>query len=64
LAKLRWLCVIARNSSFTFRGKAIDIRLVSRELGARYLLEGSVRRAGNRIRVSAQLIDAPRGAHV
>ena len=64
LSHQRWFFVIARNSSFTFRGKAIDIRLVSRELGARYLLEGSVRRAGNRIRVSAQLIDAPRGAHV
>src|SRR5215813_6458480 len=51
LAKLRWLFVIARNSSFTFRGKAVDVRLVSRELGVRYVLEGSVRRAGNRIRV-------------
>jgi adenylate cyclase len=64
LAKLRWLFVIARNSSFTFRGKAIDIRLVSRELGVRYVLEGSVRRAGNRVRVTAQLIDATTGSHV
>jgi len=64
LARLRWLFVIARNSSFTFRGKAVDIRLVSRELGVRYVLEGSVRRAGNRIRVTAQLIDATTGAHV
>ena len=64
LAKLRWLFVIARNSSFTFRGKAIDVRTVSRELGVRYVLEGSVRRAGNRIRVTAQLIDATTGSHV
>jgi adenylate cyclase len=64
LAKLRWLFVIARNSSFTFRGKAVDARLVSRELGVRYVLEGSVRRAGNRVRVTAQLIDATTGAHV
>jgi adenylate cyclase len=64
LAKLRWLFVIARNSSFTFRGKAVDVRLVSRELGVRYVLEGSVRRAGNRIRVVGQLIDATTGAHV
>ena len=55
LAKLRWLFVIARNSSFTFRGKAVDVRFVSRELGVRYVLEGSVRRAGNRIRVTGQL---------
>jgi len=64
LAKLRWLFVIARNSSFTFRGKAVDVRVVSRELGVRYVLEGSVRRAGNRIRVTGQLIDATTGAHV
>ena len=64
LAKLRWLFVIARNSSFTFRGKAVDVRNVSRELGVRYMLEGSVRRAGNRIRVTGQLIDATTGGHV
>jgi adenylate cyclase len=64
LAKLRWLFVIARNSSFTFRGKAVDIRAVSREVGVRYVLEGSVRRAGNRMRVTGQLIDATTGAHV
>jgi adenylate cyclase len=64
LAKLRWLFVIARNSSFTFRGKAVDVRLVSRGLGVRYVLEGSVRRAGNRVRVTAQLIDATTGSHV
>src|SRR5262245_33444113 len=64
LAKLRWLFVIARNSSFTFRGKVVDVRNVSRELGVRYVLEGSVRRVGNRIRVTGQLIDATTGAHV
>src|SRR5262245_33449031 len=64
LAKLRWLFVIARNSSFTFRGKAIDVRLVSRELGVRYVLEGSVRPAANRVRVTAQLIDATTGSQV
>jgi adenylate cyclase len=64
LAKLRWLFVIARNSSFTFRGKAVDVRNVSRELGVRYVLEGSVRRAGNRIRVTGQLIDATTGANI
>ena len=64
LAKLRWLFVIARNSSFTFRGKAVDVRNVSRELGVRYVMEGSVRRAGNRVRVTAQLIDATIGSQV
>jgi adenylate cyclase len=64
LAKLRWLFVIARNSRFTFRGKAVDVRLVSRELGVRYVLEGSVRRTGNRIRVTGRLIDATTDAHV
>jgi TolB-like protein len=64
LVKLRWLFVISRNSSVTFRGKAVDVRNVSRELGVRYVLEGSVRRAGNRIRVTGQLIEATTGAHV
>ena len=64
LSKLRWLFVIARNSSFTYKGRAIDIKQVSRELGVRYVLEGSVRRAGARARVTAQLIDATTGAHV
>jgi adenylate cyclase len=64
LARLRWLFVIAHNSSFTFRGKAVDVRNVSRELGVRYVLEGSVRRAGNRIRVTGQLIDATTGANI
>jgi adenylate cyclase len=57
------LLVIARNSSFQYKGKAADIRQVGRELGARYVLEGSVRRSGDRVRVTAQLIDAETGAH-
>ena len=64
LSKLRWLFVIARNSSFTYKGKAVDIKHVGRELGVRYVLEGSVRRSGNRVRVTAQLIDTISGAHV
>src|SRR5262249_47745109 len=58
------LFVVARNSSFTYRGKAVRITDVARDLGVRYVLEGSVRRAGNRIRVNAQLIDAVNGKHL
>jgi len=64
LAKLPWLFVIARNSSFIFRGKSVDIRAASRDLGVRYVLAGSVRRSSNRIRVTGQLIDGTTGAHV
>lgn len=64
LSKLRWLFAIARNSSFTYRGKAVDVRQVSQELGVRYILEGSVRRAAGRVRVTGQLIDATTGNHV
>jgi TolB-like protein/Flp pilus assembly protein TadD len=64
LSRFRSLLVIARNSSFTYRGRAIDVRKVAKELGVRYVLEGSVRRAGNRIRIGAQLIDATTGHHV
>src|SRR5215208_1281778 len=64
LSRFKSLFVIARNSSFTYKGKAIDIKHVGRELGVRYLLEGSVRRAGNRIRVTAQLVEAETGNHV
>jgi TolB-like protein len=64
LSRLRWLFVIARNSSFTFKGKAVDVRAVGRELGVRYVLEGSVRKAANRVRVAGQLIDATNGAHL
>ena len=64
LSKLRWLLVIARNSSFTYKDKAVDVRRVSRELGVRYVLEGSVRQAAGRVRVTGQLIDATTGGHV
>lgn len=64
LSCIRSLFVIARNTAFTYRGRAVDIRQVGRELGVRYALEGSVRRAGSRLRVTAQLIDAASGVHV
>jgi adenylate cyclase len=64
LSSWRWFPVIARNSSFSYKGKSVDVRQVSRELGVRYVVEGSVRKAGNRVRVSAQLIDATTGHHV
>ncbi len=64
LSKLRWFFVIARNSTFAYKGKAPDVREVARDLGVRYVLEGSVRKAGDRLRVSAQLVDAVSGAHV
>src|SRR4051812_4116000 len=63
LARIRWLFVIARNSSFVYKHRAVDVKEVSRALGVRYVLEGSVRRAGNRLRISAQLIDASTGGH-
>ncbi len=64
LARLHWLFVIARNSSFTFKGKAVDVKQVGRQLGVRYVLEGSVRKAGDRVRITIQLIDAATGAHI
>ena len=64
LSKLSELHVIARNSSFTYKGKPVDVKQVGRELGVRYVLEGSVRKAGNRVRVTGQLIDAESGAHI
>jgi TolB-like protein len=64
LSRIRWLFVIARNSSFTYKGQAFDVKQIGRELGVRYLLEGAVRKAGGRVRVSAQLIDATNGAHL
>lgn len=64
LARLHWLFVIARNSSFTFKGKAVDAKEVGNRLGVRYLLEGSVRRAGGRVRIACQLIDAATGLHL
>jgi adenylate cyclase len=63
LSRFSELMVIARNSAFQYKGKAVDIRQVGRELGARYVLEGSVRRSGDRLRITAQLIDAVTGAH-
>jgi TolB-like protein/class 3 adenylate cyclase len=64
LSRIRWLFVIARNSSFTYKGHAVDVKQVGRELGVRYVLEGSVRKAGGRVRITAQLIDADSGAHL
>jgi TolB-like protein/class 3 adenylate cyclase len=64
LSRIRWLFVIARNSSFTYKGQAIDVKQVGRELGVRYVLEGSVRKAGERVRITAQLIDALTGTHL
>ena len=64
LSRITWLFVIARNSSFTYKGQAVDVKQVGRELGVRYVLEGAVRKAGGRVRISAQLIDATTGAHL
>jgi TolB-like protein len=64
LSRIRWLFVIARNSSFTYKGKAVDVKQIGRELGVRYVLEGSVRKAGGRVRITVQLIDATNGAHL
>ncbi len=64
LSQFRWLFVIARNSSFVFKGKTADARQIARELGVRYLLEGSVRKAGNRLRITGQLVEASSGAHL
>jgi adenylate cyclase len=64
LSRIRWLFVIAPNSSFTYKGQAVDVKQVGRELGVRYVLEGSVRKAGGRVRIAAQLIDATTGAHL
>ena len=64
LSRIRWLFVIARNSSFTYKGQAVDVKQAGRELGVRYVLEGSVRKGGSRIRITGQLIDALTGAHL
>jgi TolB-like protein len=64
LSRIRWLFVIARNSSFSYKGQPIDVKQVGRELGVRYVLEGAVRKAGDRLRITAQLIDAATGAHL
>jgi TolB-like protein/tetratricopeptide (TPR) repeat protein len=64
LSRIRWLFVIARNSSFAYKGRAVDVKQVGRDLGVRYVLEGSIRKAGNRIRITGQLIDATTGIHL
>jgi TolB-like protein len=64
LSRLRWLFVIARNSSFAYKGRAVDVKRIGRELGVRYILEGSVRKAGNRVRITGQLIDTSTGVHL
>jgi adenylate cyclase len=64
LSRIRWLFVIARNSSFIYKGQAVDVNRVGRELGVRYVLEGSVRKAGGRMRITAQLVEAESGAHL
>ena len=64
LSRVKWFFVIARNSSFTYKGKAVDIKQVGRELGVRYVLEGSVRKAGNKVRITGQLIEAETGHHI
>ena len=64
LSRIRWLFVIARNSSFTYKGQSVDVKQVGRELGVRYVLEGAVRKAGGRVRITAQLIDALSGTHL
>src|SRR4051794_16811499 len=64
LSRIHWLFVIARNSSFTYKGQAVDVKQVGRELGVRYVLEGSVRKAGMRVRITGQLIDALTGTHL
>jgi len=64
LSRIRWLFVIARNSTFTYKGQSVDVKQVGRELGVRYVLEGSVRKAGQRVRITGQLIDATTGTHL
>jgi adenylate cyclase len=64
LSRIRWLFVIARNSTFTYKGRAVDVKQAGRELGVRYVLEGSVRKAADRVRITVQLINATTGAHV
>ena len=64
LSRIRWLFVIARNSSFVYKGRAVDVRQAGRELGVRYLVEGGVRKSGSRLRVTAQLVEAETGAHL
>jgi TolB-like protein/Tfp pilus assembly protein PilF len=64
LSRVKWFFVVARNSSFTYKGRAVDVKQVGRELGVRYVLEGSVRKASNRVRITAQLIESETGSHL
>ena len=64
LSRIKWLFVIARNSSFVYKGKSVDVKQIGRELGVRYILEGSVRRASNRLRVTGQVVEGETGRHV
>jgi TolB-like protein len=64
LSRIKWLFVVARNSTFTYKGRAADVKQVGRELGVRYVIEGSVRKVGDRVRITGQLVDAATGAHV
>ena len=64
LSRIKWLFVIARNSTFIYKGRAVDVKQVGRELGVRYVLEGSVRKSADRVRITGQLVDAANGAHV
>ena len=64
IARCPWLFVISRSSSFTYKGKTVDVRQVARELGVRYVLEGSVRKIGNRVRIAGQLIDTATDVHI
>lgn len=64
IARVTWLVVIARNSSLTYKGRVVDLKQAACELGVRYLLEGSVRKTGNRVRIAGQLIDTETGSHI
>jgi adenylate cyclase len=64
LSRIRWLFVIARNSTFTYKGRAVDVKRVGHELGVRYVLEGSVRKGSGRVRITAQLLEAETGVHL
>jgi TolB-like protein len=64
LSRIKWLFVIARNSTFTYKGRAVDVKQIGRELGVRYVLEGSVRKAAGRVRVTGQLLDSSTGTHL
>ena len=64
LARARWFSIVARNTSFSYKGKGADSKQIARELGVRYLVEGSLRKAGNRVRISCQLVEAASGQHL